>query len=65
MAYNIAGHEALKGRFWVLEGDLRAGTHLRLDKTGKAMMQLLRHLNRLAEVRVSVEGTTHLVYVLV
>ena len=37
---------------------------MRLDKSGKAMMQLLRHLGRVSEVRVSVEGTTHLVYVL-
>lgn len=42
-----------------------AGTNVRLDKTGKAMMQLLRHLGRVSEVRVPVEGTTHLVYVLV
>lgn len=31
---------------------MKAGTHLRLDKTGKAILTVLRHLNRVQEVRV-------------
>eukprot|EP00887_Chlorella_sp_A99_P000775 scaffold5.g775.t1 len=52
LAYNIANHEGLKGRVWVLEADLRAGQAVRLDKSGKAMMQLLRHLGRTSEVQL-------------
>ena len=48
--------EPLRGRPWVLEADLKAGAHLRLDKSGKAMLTLLRHLGRLAEVRAAALG---------
>jgi hypothetical protein len=65
MLFNVADVEGVRGRFWALEADLRAGAVLRLDKTGKAVLTLLRHLGRVAEVRVPVEGTTHLVYALV
>ena len=57
-------HEQLKGRSWVLEADMRSGTAVRLDKTGKTLLTLLRHLGRLAEVRVPADGATHLVYVM-
>jgi hypothetical protein len=43
--------EAAKGRFWFLESDLRAGAAVKMDKTGKSMLMLLRHLGRLQEVR--------------
>lgn len=43
--------DAAKGRFWFLETDLRAGTAIRMDKTGKSILTLLRHLGRLQEVR--------------
>jgi hypothetical protein len=49
----VQNKEACKGRAWVLEGDLKAGTHLRLDKTGKAILTVLRHLNRCQEVRLA------------
>ena len=57
-------HSDLKGRSWVLESDLRAGSAVRLDKSGKSLLTLLRHLGRLQEVRVHADGATHLVYVL-
>ncbi len=58
-------HEQLKGgRSWVLESDLRSGSAVRLDKTGKTLLTLLRHLGRLQELRVQADGATHLVYLL-
>lgn len=48
----------------MLETDLRSGTAVRLDKTGKTLLTLLRHLGRLQEVRAHADGATHLVYVL-
>jgi hypothetical protein len=44
--------EAAKGRFWFLETDLKSGTAIRMDKTGKSILMLLRHLGRLQEVRI-------------
>ena len=64
LLHHIAGQEGLRGRVWVVESDLKAGSALKLDKTGKTVLTLLRHLGRVAEVRVGVEGTTHLVYAL-
>ncbi|KAL4430159.1 hypothetical protein ABPG77_004941 [Micractinium sp. CCAP 211/92] len=65
VAFNIATHEQLKGgRSWVLESDLRSGSAVRLDKTGKTLLTLLRHLGRLQELRVQADGATHLVYLL-
>jgi hypothetical protein len=43
--------EGVRGRFWFLETDLRSGTAIRMDKTGKSVLMLLRHLGRLQEVR--------------
>jgi len=43
--------EAAKGRFWFIETDLKSGTAIRMDKTGKSVLMLLRHLGRLQEVR--------------
>jgi hypothetical protein len=48
----------------VVEADLKGGSALRGDKSSRAMLTMLRHMNRLSEVRVPVEGTTHTVYVL-
>ena len=62
LLYNFANHEGLKGKVWVLEADLKSGAALRLDKTGKALLTLLRHLGRIGEARVSAEGSVHLVY---
>ena len=61
--HNIASHESLKGKpYWALESDLKSGHALRLDKTGKTTLTLLRHLGRITEVRISVDGTMHVVY---
>lgn len=65
LLYNIECHPNLKGRCWVMEADLKNGTAVRLDKTGKSVLTLLRHLGRLSETRISVDGTSHLVYCMV
>jgi len=62
LLHNFAPVEGLKGRMWVMEADLKSGAALRLDKTGKTVLTLLRHLGRVAEVRVPVDGTVHLAY---
>ena len=63
LLYNFAPHEMLKGKVWAMESDLKSGAALRLDKTGKTVLTLLRHLGRVGEVRMSVDGATHIVYV--
>lgn len=63
--HNIASHESLKGKtYWALESDLKSGHALRLDKTGKTTLTLLRHLGRITEVRILVDGAMHVVYAL-
>jgi hypothetical protein len=52
----LQSKEAAKGRFWFVETDLRSGTAIRMDKTGKSILMLLRHLGRLQEVS---EGRRH------
>lgn len=61
---NFATQDVLKGKVWVLESDLKSGAALRLDKTGKTVLTLLRHLGRLQETRISADGATHVVYAL-
>lgn len=56
--------EPLRGQRWVLESDLKTGNALKLDKSGKAILTVLRHLGRISEARVSVEGTTLLAILL-
>lgn len=62
LLYNLAPFEALKGKVWVMEADLKSGAALRLDNTGKTILTLLRHLGRVAELRINADGATHLVY---
>jgi hypothetical protein len=62
LLYNLAPFEALKGKVWAMEADLKSGTALRLDNTGKTTLTLLRHLGRVAELRINADGATHLVY---
>lgn len=63
--HNIASHESIKGKtYWALETDLKTGHALRLDKSGKTTLTLLRHLGRITEVRIPVDGTMHVVYAL-
>jgi hypothetical protein len=62
---DVAAADALRGRsHYVLESDLKAGGLVRPDKSGRAVMTVLRHLGRLSEARVVAEGATLLVYVL-
>lgn len=46
----LQGKEGIRGRFWFVDSDLKKGTALKLDKTGKAILTVLRHLGRLTEV---------------
>jgi hypothetical protein len=62
LLYNLAPYEALKGKVWVMEADLKSGAALRLDNTGKTILTLLRHLGRVTELRINADGATHLVY---
>ncbi|KAG7667789.1 hypothetical protein Ndes2526B_g01813 [Nannochloris sp. 'desiccata'] len=62
LLYNLAPFEALKGKVWTMEADLKSGAALRLDNTGKTILTLLRHLGRVAELRINADGATHLVY---
>jgi hypothetical protein len=48
---HVQSKEAAKGRFWFVETDLKSGSAIRMDKTGKSILMLLRHLGRLVEVR--------------
>ena len=36
--------------FWFLESDLKGGSVLKCDRSGKGLLQLLRHLKRFSEV---------------
>lgn len=43
--------EGVKGQHWFMEEDMkRASGVLRMDKSGKTLLTLLRHLGRLQEV---------------
>ena len=42
--------EGARGQRWFLETDLRSGAALRPDKSGRALLMLLRHLGRVSEV---------------
>jgi hypothetical protein len=46
----VQNRDGVKGRHWFLETDLKDGLAIKLDKTGKSVLSLLRHLNRLTEV---------------
>lgn len=45
-----AQKQQLKGKHWFMESCLRDGTCVKLDKSGRTMLTLLRHLGRLQEV---------------
>lgn len=65
LAYCIAGHESLRGKqWWVMESDLRGGRALKMDNSGRMILTLLRHVGRLSETRISVDGSTHVVHIL-
>lgn len=46
----VQGKEGIRGKFWFVDSDLKGGSALKLDKTGKAILTVLRHLGRLTEV---------------
>lgn len=45
-------HRAMQTRMWFLQSDTKRGTAVKFDKTGQALLQLLRHLKRVSEVRL-------------
>lgn len=49
----MQGKEGIKGQHWFMEADMRQTQTLRPDKTGKALLTVLRHLGRLHEVRAT------------
>ena len=50
------GKEGMKGRHFLLESDLRDGMTLKLDKTSKSILIILRQLGRISEVSVDQGG---------
>ncbi|XP_062088973.1 spindle and kinetochore-associated protein 1 homolog [Humulus lupulus] len=48
---DIATTEAVKGKHFFLESDIK-GPALKLDNTGKAFLNVLRHLGRISETRI-------------
>lgn len=46
----VQKHEGIHGSLFFLESDLKGGTHATLDKTGKSILTILRHLGKLTEV---------------
>ncbi|GMH39259.1 hypothetical protein BSKO_07157 [Bryopsis sp. KO-2023] len=64
LLHKVGKHEAVRNHCWFEESDLKNGNVLKLDKTGKAILMLLRHLRRLNEVRISLENIKTTVYVL-
>jgi len=55
---------ALKGKFWLTESCVKEGSHIRMDKSGRSLLTLFRHLGRLHEIRVTKGGPMETVYVL-
>ncbi|KAK9909740.1 hypothetical protein WJX75_006779 [Coccomyxa subellipsoidea] len=60
---NVAVKEGVKGHHWFMEQDMKNANVLRPDKTGKSLLTVLRHLGRLHELRLSVEGSMQPVYI--
>lgn len=46
----LQNKEGIRGHFWFTETELRNGSALRPDKTGKGLLMMLRHLGRISEV---------------
>ena len=49
----------MRGKFWLTDADLKKSSTLRADKTGKAIMTILRHLGRVAEVSSLIHPAAH------
>ena len=56
----VQGKEGIRGKPWFVESDLKGGAALKLDKTGKAILTVLRHLSRLTEVRCPLPRSPYL-----
>ncbi|GFR52007.1 hypothetical protein Agub_g14430 [Astrephomene gubernaculifera] len=65
LLHNATAKDVIKGHYWFLDSDLREGSLVKPDKSGKAMLTLLRHLGRLQEVRCNIDGASTYIYVLV
>ena len=46
----LQNKDVVKGRCWLTDYDLRKSSILKPDKTGKALLTILRHLGRIQEV---------------
>mmetsp|Transcript_1151 Transcript_1151/g.2357 ORF Transcript_1151/g.2357 Transcript_1151/m.2357 type:complete len:265 (-) Transcript_1151:30-824(-) len=63
---HIAKHPSVAGTYFALDSDLKTGNALKTDKTSKSILTVLRHLRRIKEVRIPVQGEhTHVVYTFV
>ena len=49
----VAANPVMKNSWWFMDVDMRHGTVVKMDNTGRGCLQLLRHLKRLTEVRPS------------
>lgn len=64
LLHNVSRNPSLKNKkYFVLESDLRQGTYLKMDNTSKSILTLLRHVGRISECRLQIDGQTHIVYV--
>lgn len=61
---HVAKNASVPGKYWVLEQDLKNGHALKKDNTSKSILTLLRHLGRISECRLHVDGETVLVFCL-
>eukprot|EP01025_Chloroclados_australasicus_P021881 TRINITY_DN22820_c0_g2_i1.p2 TRINITY_DN22820_c0_g2~~TRINITY_DN22820_c0_g2_i1.p2 ORF type:complete len:295 (-),score=46.66 TRINITY_DN22820_c0_g2_i1:355-1239(-) len=53
-----------KHRYWFCETDLRKGSNIKMDKTGKSILTILRHLGRVSEQRLNILGQQNIIYFL-
>ena len=53
MVLLVQNKEAVRGKFWLTDTDLKRSLILKADKTGKAIMTILRHVGRVSEVSCS------------
>ena len=44
-------HPCMHARMWFLQSDTKRGATVKFDKSGQALLLLLRHLKRVSEVR--------------
>jgi hypothetical protein len=50
-------------KFFVVDQDLKRGTHLPAgSNSSRAILTILRHLGRVTETRLTVDGKAHVIY---